>query len=107
MTLPSPAAAPPIVLPVALVWIVMPPFVFPTAAPPAAFDTDVVAPHHVAGRGRARMRMPTLLLPEITFRAPAVAPPTMVPDTPFRLMPSPVFPRSRCRPRRGRSGSPG
>ena len=40
------------------------------------------------------MRMPTLLLPETTLRAPAVVPPTVVPDTAFRLMPSPVFPRS-------------
>ena len=41
------------------------------------------------------MRTPTLLLPDTTFRAAAVFPPTIVPETAFRPMPSLVFPRSK------------
>src|SRR5262249_50995617 len=96
MTLPAPAAVPPIVLLEAL-YTNTPTSPLATAASPAAFVPVRLPWTWLSVAPRPAMRPPDPPLPEMTLRASEVVPPTVLWDessmsTPFRTLPAAPVP---------------
>ena len=92
ITFPSPAAAPPIAL-IGCPLFSMPWPLFPSAVVPSA-ATPIRLPLMTFCMPAAARKMPSPLLPEMTFPCPGPAPPTVVFDALTSMIPRLEFPRA-------------